>query len=230
MGFIMTNKGEISLGKILFILCSLPKTIFFNLRSFDLPTALKLPVFVGVGCKVMETHKGIIKFEKPFRTFELRFGWKTRAVIPIGTSTIKLHAGEMRVGRHVGFAEGCVFDLNGGRLRIGDDFWGNRNFFLSCTHEITIGDDSMAGWNTCLFDADGHTVFDHGVERVSEKFIRIGNHVWVGAHVHILKRVNIPDGSIVAYGSLVTRQFEQPNILIGGTPAKQLRDEVEWVH
>ena len=40
---------------------------------------------------------------------------------------------------------------------------------------------------------------------------------------------DIPDGSIVAYHSVVTRQFEGEKLLLGGFPAKVIEEQIEWV-
>jgi acetyltransferase-like isoleucine patch superfamily enzyme len=52
--------------------------------------------------------------------------------------------------------------------------------------------------------------------------IRIGNDVWIGAKATIMSGVNIGHGSIVAAGSLVTKDVE-PYSIVGGNPAKHLK-------
>ena len=48
------------------------------------------------------------------------------------------------------------------------------------------------------------------------------------AFSHILKNSFIPDGSIVAYHSLVTKKFEGEKLLLGGCLAKVVEEEIEW--
>ena len=50
----------------------------------------------------------------------------------------------------------------------------------------------------------------------------INEDVWVGANVIILKGVTIGEGSIIAAGSLVTKDVEEYTI-VGGIPAKILK-------
>ena len=57
--------------------------------------------------------------------------------------------------------------------------------------------------------------------------IKIGNHVWVVAFSHILKNSCISDGSVVAYHSLLTKQFEGEKLLLGGRPAKVIEEQIE---
>jgi acetyltransferase-like isoleucine patch superfamily enzyme len=50
----------------------------------------------------------------------------------------------------------------------------------------------------------------------------IGNDVWVGANVTILKGIRIGDGSIIGAGSVVTKDVEPYSIVVG-TPAKCIK-------
>ena len=58
--------------------------------------------------------------------------------------------------------------------------------------------------------------------------IEIGKHVWIGKDVKIGKNVKIADNSIVGWGSIVTRKFDEPNVIIAGTPAKIVRRGINW--
>ncbi|HEY9752233.1 MAG TPA: hypothetical protein V6C46_04750, partial [Coleofasciculaceae cyanobacterium] len=53
--------------------------------------------------------------------------------------------------------------------------------------------------------------------------------VWIASHVSILKGVSIPDNSIVATRSVVTKSFNMQNTLIGGVPAKVLKNNINWL-
>ena len=70
------NKKVLRFG--IFVLLSLPKTIYFNFKSFDMKTAIKLPVIVGYNVKILETHKNIIKFSEKCR--KIRFGMVLEAL------------------------------------------------------------------------------------------------------------------------------------------------------
>lgn len=51
----------------------------------------------------------------------------------------------------------------------------------------------------------------------------IGKDVWVGAYSRIKAGVSIGDGSIIAMGSVVTKDLE-PFSIYGGVPAKKIKD------
>ena len=50
----------------------------------------------------------------------------------------------------------------------------------------------------------------------------IGNDVWIGANVIILPGVTINDHSVIAAGSIVTKDVEAYSI-VGGSPAKLIK-------
>lgn len=53
--------------------------------------------------------------------------------------------------------------------------------------------------------------------------IKIGDDVWVGANVTILKGVEIGQGAIIAAGSVVNKSVE-PFSIVGGVPAKKIAE------
>ena len=60
------------------------------------------------------------------------------------------------------------------------------------------------------------------------KDVTIGNHVWIGANVDINKGTIVSDNSIIGSNSVVTKQFEESNIILIGMPAKKIREAVTW--
>jgi acetyltransferase-like isoleucine patch superfamily enzyme len=89
----------------------------------------------------------------------------------------------------------------------------------------------MFAYDIDVRSGDSHSVID---AKTSKRFnfaknVSIGNHVWVAAHVVILKGVEIPDDSIIATGSIVTKSFFENSILIGGNPAKNIKSGVSWL-
>lgn len=115
---------------------------------------------------------------------------------------------------------------NGAKLKIGDSFI-NREVKIICNKSITIGDDCIIAMGTVIRDNDGgnHQIFAPGYENA--KPITIGNHVWLGENVMILKGVTIGEGAIVAASSLVLKDVP-PHTLVAGSPAKVIKDNVSW--
>ena len=53
--------------------------------------------------------------------------------------------------------------------------------------------------------------------------VHIGADVWLGANVTVLPGITIGDGAIVAAGAVVTKDVA-PNTLVGGVPAKLIKE------
>lgn len=58
---------------------------------------------------------------------------------------------------------------------------------------------------------------------VEFKDVRIGNNVWIGGSVTICPGVTLGDNVVAAAGAVVTKSFCS-NVLIGGNPAKIIRN------
>jgi acetyltransferase-like isoleucine patch superfamily enzyme len=95
---------------------------------------------------------------------------------------------------------------------------------------ITIGCDCMFAYDIDIRTGDSHSIVAADTnERINyAKDVIIGNHVWVAAHSVILKGVIIKDNSVVATGSIVTSKYSVSEILIGGNPAKKLKEGISW--
>ena len=99
----------------------------------------------------------------------------------------------------------------------------NNNFNLSCFDSIEIGHNVAISENVTIRDSDDHCI---GVNNKT-KPIKIGNNVWIGINVTILKGVSIGDGAVIAAGSLVNRDVP-PKTLVAGVPAVVQKQELEW--
>lgn len=124
-----------------------------------------------------------------------------------------------------------VFDPNGKysfkTISIGSDvFIGSGANFAASESSIKIGSKVMFGPNVTIMGGDHNTseigkyMFDVKSKLPENDMpVVIGDDVWVGTRVIILKGVTIGEGSIIGAGSLVTKSCPPYSILIG-VPAK----------
>jgi len=116
------------------------------------------------------------------------------------------------------------FYATGGRdTRIGRNVFINQNCTLYDLGGVDIGDEVMIGPNVSLITS-GHPIApSRRRAAVTASPIVIGRNVWIAAGVTIIGGVTIGDNSVVAAGSVVTRNVP-PNTLVGGNPARMIRE------
>lgn len=102
-----------------------------------------------------------------------------------------------------------------------DNVWSNNNLcIISNGAGISIGKNTIIGYNVEILDSDFHEISPQNRKFGSPKCekIVIGNNVWLGSNVKVLKGVIIGDNSIISAGSIVTKSIPA-NVIAGGIPA-----------
>lgn len=90
--------------------------------------------------------------------------------------------------------------------------------------EVYIGNNVMIGPNV-LITTVGHPLSPLGRRKHMgiAKPIHIGNDVWIGGNATILPGVTIGNNVVIAAGAVVNRDVPD-NCLVGGVPAKKIKD------
>lgn len=123
---------------------------------------------------------------------------------------------------------------NGSSMSIGDDTDIGIGFHVSILEgaSVSIGNDCMFSWNTSLMNSDSHSIVElttnDRINKASD--ILIGNHVWFGQDVTVLKGAKIGDNTVIGNRSMVTKGEYRGNSVYVGTPARLLREGVQWLH
>lgn len=127
---------------------------------------------------------------------------------------VPAHGTRLEIGPRFSIEPGGVFLLynSGNRLRIGRDGLWSSDITVRC------GDSPHL-----LFD------LETGAYLGGSEGVLIGDHVWVGERVYITKRVAVPDDTVIAACSVVTRRFSESNTVIGGNPAEVVKRNVQWI-
>lgn len=96
---------------------------------------------------------------------------------------------------------------------------------------IEIGNDCMIASGVYISASDGHSIFDLKTGKLinaQKHTLTIGNHVWLGDESRILKNAIIQNNSVVGNGSVVTKPFNESNIVIAGNPARIIKNNIMW--
>lgn len=107
---------------------------------------------------------------------------------------------------------------------IGDGVWINNNAVIIAERSsISIGANTLIGSEFTVYDSDFHDL--HPKRRMSGTHecdpVSIGDNVFIGSRVTILKGVNIGNNSVIAAGSVVNIDVPE-NMIAGGVPARLL--------
>jgi acetyltransferase-like isoleucine patch superfamily enzyme len=110
------------------------------------------------------------------------------------------------------------------KIYIGANTYINRNTFLDASLSITVGKECAIGPGCYITD------HDHGVDEklppLAQPLIsqptKIGDRVWLGANVTVLKGVTIGNDAVIGAGSVVTKDIPEGAIAVG-VPAKVIR-------
>lgn len=156
----------------------------------------------------------------------------------------------VKIGRNVNFNNCRLKLFNDSEIEIGDGGYLTGTFFAHNKSKIVIGDrcrvngkmniSAYEGANVklgedCLVSdvtikaSDMHAIYDLETnERINPaKDVVIGDRVWIGDGVIILKGVKIGHDSIIGARSVVTKNVPS-NVIVAGNPAKIIKTNVYW--
>jgi len=126
-----------------------------------------------------------------------------------------------------------VTESKNSRIELGDNVFVGGNTIFDCLQEIKVSDNVLISYECILSDHDSHSIDSKKREmdlfrfqnkrmnwdQVSSKPIFIKKNAWIGMRSIILKGVTVGEGSIVAAGSVVTKDVPDYT-LVAGNPAE----------
>lgn len=114
------------------------------------------------------------------------------------------------------------YTAGGAEICVGHNVFVNQNCTFYDLGGLDIADDVMIGPNVSLITA-GHPI-NPSQRRAATigKPIVIERNVWIAAGATIVGGVRVGENSVVAAGSVVTKDVP-PNTIVGGNPARMIR-------
>jgi acetyltransferase-like isoleucine patch superfamily enzyme len=110
------------------------------------------------------------------------------------------------------------------KIRIGARAYLNRGAILDASQSVEIGTDCAIGPVCYITDHDHGQ--DAALPPLGQPLVtaptRLGQGVWLGAHVIVLKGVTIGDGAVIGAGSVVTKDIPAEAVAVGA-PARVVR-------
>ncbi len=170
-----------------------------------------------------------------------------------GTNVILRHPGKIHLGRNVIVDDNVLIDAKGvdnKGITLGDDVYIGRNSILSCKDgDISLDDRANIGFNCYISSTNsvkvgkdvlvaaftyivggGNYKLDNFDVPINQQYdfdgkggVEIEDDVWIAAHVVILDGVRVESGSVLAAGTIVSKNVPSMSI-VGGIPAKVLKE------
>lgn len=121
---------------------------------------------------------------------------------------------EIKMGR-TSILSHSTIKASGGKINIGNKVFINKNCMIVSRKNILIGAGTTIGPNTVIYDHDhafGRKKASGVDYTVSE--VIIGENVWIGAGVIILKGTNIGDNCVIGAGSIIKGSVANNTLVI----------------
>lgn len=125
---------------------------------------------------------------------------------------------------------GHIILQDGAKIHIGHNATFQEVHIVMKNGICTIGADCMFSYEIVMRNYDGHKIVDLQTNQIrnSPGNITIGDHVWVGQRVTILKNAEIANGAIIGCNAVVSGTIDSESIAVG-IPAKVIRKRVSWI-
>ena len=123
----------------------------------------------------------------------------------------------------------------GNTIRIGNNFFNTDKLQIfaggNINNDLYIGNDCLFSRQITIYAHDGHNIYDNDTKKVINIPIRpvqIGDKVWLGHGVTILKNTSLPNNTIVGAQSVISKEFTEENTIIAGNNPKVVRRNICW--
>lgn len=120
-------------------------------------------------------------------------------------------------------------DYNG-ELILEDNVFINDNCNINCVNKISIGKNTKIAPNVCINDHD-HNYKESTNDHLIRGQVSIGDNVWIGSNVVILRDTIIGDNTVIAAGSIVKGNVPSNSIFINkrNTIVKNINNKDQYI-
>lgn len=128
--------------------------------------------------------------------------------------------GKVNIDYRSGFRTGTILNLaEGAKITIGREVLFNDRCLFNSHSSITIGSRTVIGQNVCIYDHD-HDY--RNIENLRKEFVAspvsIGEDVWIGSNVTILRGVEIGDRCVIGAGTVVRGKIPADSLVYTNQP------------
>jgi len=191
-----------------------------------------LQIFRGLYCKIRMNAKGLVFCG---RSVVIEHGYMIQAgqslVLEDHVFINALSTNGIKFGRNVSLGRGSIIVCTGVvahkgvGLEIGDNTGINAQSYIGCQGGVKIGSNVIMGPGVRIF-SENHNFENMEIpirlQGESRNEVNIEDNCWIGSGATILSGVRIGTGSVIAAGSIVTKDIA-PNSIVAGIPGKVIK-------
>lgn len=125
--------------------------------------------------------------------------------------------------------EGKATAEHGGALEVGDRSTLNNSNLVAYRRRLSIGADCMFAADVEVRTTDTHALYmiETGARINDDADVTVGDYVWLGKYVAVMKGAKIGVGASVALASVVTSELP-PFSVSAGAPSRVVREGICW--
>ena len=210
------------------ILRSIHKTIYLNFKYLPLKQAIRLPIILYkpkfVACK------GKVVIESEYITLGMiQLGFNQAVAYPHsgivwenngGTVVFK---GNALIGNNSSLCIGPNAEVV-----FGKNFSATTTFKLVCWYKIDFDSNISFGWDNLVLDTSFHRLKTRNGDWANKGYgnIYIGHDNWIATRCIILAGTETQPYTVVATNSLLSRKYDRSHVIIAGSPAKIIKEDV----
>ena len=137
------------------------------------------------------------------------------------------------------FKGGCIIGSNSflsvgreGVLTFGENVISNSTLNIMCASNITIGKNTLLGWETTIMDTSFHPLYDMNKREYmsATRPIKIGDNNWTGMQCLIMPGVETSEHCVFGARSILIRGCNyKPYCLYGGSPIHLLKEGIQRI-
>lgn len=197
----------------------------FKMLKYPILSGIVLPIKIYIKACIIIRKNASIKMQG-----RLTIGNPDSTSSRVSLQAANLYFGYnsmVTLGKSISIGPGVnIIVKDNAKLKIGDSTYFTSDMHLESVNSIDIGNDCAISWGVTIIDDDHHLVLPERTDNKPKNVI-IGDHVWIGCNVTILTGTNIGKNSVIAAGSIVKGVFPD-NVLLGGNPAKIIKELINW--
>lgn len=211
------------------------KTILLNFKFLPFRTAVRFPVIV-YGRLQTTGLSGTLKIQAPVTHRMIKWGLNVdKFAASKGAALLDLQGTLVFNGPALLSADCTVNVGKNATLVMGKYTYCGNGVRIRCWKKIEIGDYTDISLESQIYDTDFHYTRDLKTGDIAPSAlpVKIGRFCWTGSRVTLLKGTVVPDYTIIASMSLLTKDYRPsvvPGSLIGGVPARLLKSGTVRVH